>query len=183
MSASDRAARWARALAVPAALGLSVMVSGCGSSKSAVDRSCPRMVVAPNTETITFFGPGGHDAKDLTVGGRITGGSAHCVPEKAGVAVNAEIHFYAQRANLQIKDATFPYFLALVDAQQHVLAQEAYQLHVEFNPGESYREIPTEKLTVHLPLRDKTTAGDFALIIGFQLTPEQLAFNRAAMAR
>jgi hypothetical protein len=39
--------------------------------------------------------------------------------------------------------------------------------------------LPTEKITTHLPLHSTAAGGSFTLIVGFQLTPEQLAFNRA----
>jgi hypothetical protein len=181
MSASDHTGRWARALAVPTALGLAALVSGCGSSSTtAGGMSCPPLVAAPGTATIAIFPAGG--AKTPIVGGRIDGAQARCLRDKTGVAVNTEINFYAERINLQIKDATLPYFIALVDPQERVLAQEGFQLHVVFNPGENYRKLPPEKLTVHLPVRDRAVAADYSVIIGFQLTPEQLAFNRAALA-
>ncbi len=62
--------------------------------------------------------------------------------------------------------------------------QEQFQeKHVEFLPGESYRRMPAEKVTVHLPLINKSDSTIYTIIVGFQLTPDQIAFNRAAHAQ
>jgi hypothetical protein len=163
-----------------AAFALAVStLSGCSSEKQA-EIGCPKVVQAAGADTIALFRPGGHTVNDVMVGGKILGVDAKCVREKVGVAVNAEIEFYAQRASLDIKDATFPYFVALVDPNQHVLTEEGFQFPFPFLPGESYRHLPPEKVTVHLPLKNQADGGAYTVVVGFQLTPDQLAFNRTA---
>lgn len=184
MSATDGARR-PRALALGAAVALGALASACSSRGPVAQTTgpaCPRLVAAPATATIAYLRPGGHSAGDLVVGGKIVRARAHCAPEQGGVAVNTEITFYAQRANVAVTDATFPFFVALVDRQLHVLGEQGFKVHVDFIPGESYREIPPQKITVHLPLKDRAAAGNYAVMVGFQLTPEQIAFNRAALA-
>ena len=161
---------------------VAITLAGCGSNKAA-DLTCPQIVPAPGADTIALFGPGGHTAKDVVVGGKIYSVDAKCVREKVGVAVNAEIAFYAERSRMDIKDATFPYFVALIDPNEHVLTEEGYQLPFQFLPGESYRRVPAEKITVHLPVKNQASGGAYTVIVGFQLTPDQLAFNRAARAQ
>ena len=88
--------------------------------------------------------------------------------------------FYAERASLDIKDAAFPYFVALLDPDEHVLTEAGYQLPIQFLPGESYRRMPAEKITVHLPVTNQASGAAYTVVVGFQLTPNQIAFNRAA---
>ena len=176
MNGPDRARIALRALALVA---VGTLAASCSSSKQAAF-GCPRVITAPGTDKIVLFGPNGHEAKDVKVYGQITDLDFTCKRQKTGVAVNAEIKFYGERAGPQITDATFPYFVALVDPNQHVVTQEAYQFKMEFLPGESYRRMPAEKVTVHLPLRKPTDANDYRIVVGFQLTPDQLAFNRTA---
>lgn len=172
-----------RVMAAGAAFALAAsLLSGCGSSKQA-DLSCPKIMGAPGADTIALFGPGGHAAKDVMVGGKISDLQAKCVPEKVGVAVNAEIQFYAERASMDIKDATFPYFVALLDPQEHVVLEEAFQFPFPFLPGKSYRRLPAEKITVHVPVKKEGEGGAYTVVVGFQLTPDQLAFNRTARAQ
>ena len=142
--------------------------------------TCPKIMPAPGADTIALFGPGGHTVSDVKVGGKFSGLHSTCVREKVGVAINAQIQFYAERASLDIKDATFPYFVALLDPNEHVLTEAGYQLPIQFLPGESYRRMPAEKITVHLPVKNQAEGGAYTVVVGFQLTPDQLAFNRAA---
>ena len=95
----------------PLALGACTWIGGIKQS----DLTCPAVVPAPGADTIAMFSPAGHASKDVVVGGRIFDLSAKCEREKVGLAVNAEIVFMAQRATTEIKDATLPYFVALVD--------------------------------------------------------------------
>jgi hypothetical protein len=159
-----------------------LMLSGCSSDKK-VDITCPKIMPAPNADKIALFAPGGHAAKDVVVGGRITDLEGKCVREKLGVTLNAQIEFYAQRATMDIKAATFPYFVALVDPDGRLLTEEAFTLPVPFLPAESYRIMPAEKITVHLPVKNQEAGSAYTVLVGFQLTPDQIAFNRGARAQ
>lgn len=165
------------ALAALAASALSL--AGCfGGGDSSASNACPKIVTPAETQTIAFFGPNGHKASDVVVGGRIRAVTATCEDEKVGLAVRTDISFEAQRANLTAKDATLPYFVALVGPNQQVLEEQGFKIDMHFLPGETFRRMPDEKITVHLPIRDKSAAGTYAVVVGFQLTPDQIAFNR-----
>lgn len=182
MNASDCAAK---AVGAAFALAATALLFGCSGSASnpTAGNSCPKIVAAPGADAIVLFSPGGHERKDVMVGGKIYSAVARCTREQVGFAVSTDIEFYVERANMAIKDTTLPYFVALVDPQQRVLAEEAYQVQVPFLPGESYRRTPAEKVTIHLPVLNRAAAANYAVIVGFQLTPDQLAFNRSAHTR
>jgi hypothetical protein len=181
MNLAECAANAVRAGFVLAAAGL---LFGCSvSSNPNAATPCPKLIAAPGADSIVLFGPGGHDRRDVIIGGKFYSAAATCRREDPGFAVNTEIEFYAERVNLLVKDTTFPYFVALVDPQEHVMAQESYQVSIQFLPGESYRRTPVEKITVHLPVRNRASATSYAVIVGFQLTPDQIAFNRSLVAR
>jgi len=178
------AARAADALRAGFVLTGALLLFACGSTSNPnAGNPCPTLIPAPGADSIVLFGPGGHDAKDVIIGGKFYSASATCTREPVGVAVNTEIELYAERANLLVKDTVFPFFVALIDPQEHVLVQESYQVPIEFHPGESYRRTYAEKITIHLPVRNRAAATNYAVVIGFQLTPDQIAFNRARVAR
>lgn len=167
-----------RVAALAAVSGATLALAACSGSKE-VSATCPRVVQEPETSMIAFFGAGGgHTAKDVVVGGRIRDVSYQCERRRVGVALNAQISFEAQRANMSIDDADLPYFVALVDPDQKLLKEQGFVAHVAFPPGESYRRIPAEKITVDLPIKDQSTGSTYTVVVGFRLTPEQLAFNR-----
>ena len=183
MRESHGAAWGVRIRAVAAAAILGMAVSSCGTSSSISKMTCPPLIAAPGTNTIAVFRPGGHSAQDVIIRGRLYQADVHCAREKTGVAANAELTFYAARVSPYIADANLPYFVAVVDPTQKVLAQEGFRLHVVFEPGVAIRKMPPEKITVHLPVQNTATAGNYALVVGFQLTPDQLAYNRSFRAQ
>jgi len=181
MNAPIGAARFRRHFAAAAAIGLAALGSGCSPGPgSASDQTCPQLVRATDADTIALFGPSGHALKDVVVAGKIRSGETKCDRETGGVAVKAGISIEAQRSVPAIANAVLPYFVALIDPQQNVLAQNAFELHVQFLAGEQNRRMPEESITVHLPTHSPDTVGQYTIIVGFQLTPEQLAFNRAS---
>jgi len=178
--------RLGRGVSALAALGVTVLVAGCGGSSGerAVAMTCPRIVPASATDTIAVMRPGGHEMKDILVGGKILDASTTCKRVRdGGMDVFTEIHFYAKRADVRTPDTVLPYFVALLDPQQQVIAQEGFQLPVKFYPGEAERRFPAEDITINLPVKNVATGSAYTIVVGFQLTPDQLAFNRAARAQ
>jgi hypothetical protein len=163
------------ALAAAAVLAL----AGCSEKSTRAGLTCPPVQTVPSADTIAFFGPGGHEAKDVTAGARFFKIQTTCARETVGVAVNATIVFYVQRETAATKGATLPYFVALVDPGQHLLTEEAFQSKATFVGADVYTETKPEEITVHIPVKNDTEASAFTVVVGFQLTPDQLAFNRA----
>jgi hypothetical protein len=161
---------------------LPLLASACGGGKKEVETlTCPKVISAPDAARVSLFNPGGdHAARDVSVTARIDTADNKCAREgDHGVTVFTEINFYAERARPTTQSAVVPYFVAVMDPTRNVVAQESFTLNIKFLPAEGYRMLPTEKITTHLPLHSTAAGGSFTLIVGFQLTPEQLAFNRA----
>ncbi|HZT51071.1 MAG TPA: hypothetical protein VFA22_04020 [Stellaceae bacterium] len=161
---------------------MAALVAACSSDPNAKN-PCPAIVAAPGADAIYLFRPGGKERKDVVIAGRVYSTQITCYRRTAGIDANAEIQFYAERINNQVKNTELPYFVALVDPAQHVLSQQAFQVPIVFLPGEGYRRTPPEKITIHLPLRNRAEATAYSVIVGFQLTPEQMAFNRSLGTR
>jgi hypothetical protein len=176
----ERATAALAALVVgPLALAGCAWIGDVGSNKY----TCPNVGQAPGADKIPLFGPAGHASKDVVVGGRIYDISTNCERDKVGLVIDAKITFVADRASAATKDATLPYFVALVDPQQRVLTEESFQITVQFVGGEAERRMPPEDITVHLPVKDPTVGNAYYVIVGFQLTPDQIAFNRSAQGQ
>ena len=61
------------------------------------------------------------------------------------------------------------------------MAKEVFAVSMNFEPGETTRT-HTEYLRQIIPIKSKETAFQYQVLVGFQLSPEQLAYNRAALA-
>jgi len=175
--------RVARAARVASALAAMAVLAGCSSSKPNAGNPCPSIVAAPAADSIFLFRPGGHERKDVIIAAKVYQLNVACTREKTGFAVDAEIEFYAERVSNLVQDTTLPYFVALVDPAQHVLLERAFTVPIQFLPGEGFRRTYPEKITIDLPVRDRASATGYAVVVGFQLTPDQLAFNRSVRAQ
>ncbi|TGY87198.1 hypothetical protein E5163_15875 [Marinicauda algicola] len=77
---------------------------------------------------------------------------------------------------------TYHYFVAVTRKDMVVIDREVYPITVTFPPGEDRVEIVQEFEGIEIPRANETLAGtNFEIIVGFELTEEQLAFNRSGM--
>jgi hypothetical protein len=75
---------------------------------------------------------------------------------------------------------TYPYFVSVTRRDRLVLAKEAYAMNVRFPKGSDIVR-RTEKVDgIVIPRATATVNGtNFEVIVGFDLTADQLAFNRS----
>ena len=74
--------------------------------------------------------------------------------------------------------ADFSYFVALVDPDRNILVQEPFQVHFDFKDNRT--QLATrEEISPHLPLSDVKQASNYQIWIGFQMTADELAYNRS----
>lgn len=74
---------------------------------------------------------------------------------------------------------TYPYFVAVTRRNGKVLAKESFTTQAEFRSGQVTGR--TELVNrIEIPRADASISGvNFEILVGFELTPEQLEFNRA----
>jgi hypothetical protein len=167
------------AVRVAGIVALAVLgLAGC--SGFAEDRSsftCPAATTVPDLQTIARLVPGGKD-EDVQTAGRIASVNSSCNKETAGVATFLSIDFAALRAGPGIKHIDLPYFVAIADSTGNILGKQEFTLGLDF-PGEAATMRSTEKVTAHLPLKNPQLGNVYTIVVGFQLTRNEVDFNRA----
>tara|TARA_R110002073_G_scaffold180431_1_gene338797 strand:+ start:305 stop:871 length:567 start_codon:yes stop_codon:yes gene_type:complete len=74
---------------------------------------------------------------------------------------------------------TFRYFIAVTRRDSVVIHRESFPITVRFRAGEDRVFLQETIDSIMIPRANDTVAGDnFEIIVGFDLTPEQLAWNR-----
>jgi hypothetical protein len=147
-----------------------------GSSEKKV--ACPDTFIAPNLDSLTLLRPGGGASpQDIRFGVKLFSANSTCTGDKAGVRTDTDLLFVVARNDPDIKQGQFTYFVAVADAQQNILAKQDFTLQVEFAPKQNQMRI-SEALKENLPVRDPAIARNYAIVVGLQLTPEQLELNR-----
>jgi predicted small secreted protein len=148
------------------------------------DVPCPPVKVMDELRTMIEF-------KDLskptaeTETGRLTMGevTARCDTLGGDLAVHLDIKVDGKlgpKARIKATDKpsfAFPYFVAVTGPQGGVLAKEIFAASTTYDAKQETLS-QTEAITQHIPLADDGTIPAYSILIGFQLSEEQLTFNR-----
>lgn len=167
--------RFLRCAAIPGVLMLAL--AGCGSTDSVGKLVCPTPLIAPDLDVLAQLRPGGSGPDDVRMGVKVMSVNTSCSTEKVGLSARTRIGFLAARTDPAVKQGDFAYFVAIADAQHNILNKKEYKVSVEFSPRQNQIQI-SDEVTVGLPLHDLSNGGKYAIVVGLQLTPEQLEFNR-----
>lgn len=164
------------------ALGALVMVAGCTTVRSwfgGATPNCPNTYVAPGLDTSSQYRPtGAFTQEDIQATVKLDTARAVCHVAKSGVDVDTEVQFTITRFDPQLTATDLSYFVAL-SSGQNILAKQPFSLRVEFAPNQGQIQI-ADTIREHLPLREPDAAKNYAVIVGLQITRQQLELNRGA---
>lgn len=175
----ERAAgRWSIAawsLAVVAAAA----VAGCSSFGARQNTyTCPATTTVPDLQTLVTVVPGAAGAT-VQSSGRIDSVTATCDREgDTGVVSTVTIEFAGLRTTPAVSRLDLPYFVAMADTTGNILGKQQFTISLNFEPNEPVTRT-SDSITVHLPLKNAQLGNVYTLVVGFQLTQSQLAYNRA----
>jgi hypothetical protein len=171
--------------ALAAAAGL---LAGCQSVSNVLDSPEPNIGPCPSALSL-------YDAHRLVEinGEEITYENVGFTAEIIGV--RSFCSYYGERpilANLEIDmgfgrgpaargDAhTYEYFVAVTRRDMAVIHKETFPVRVEFDAGEDRVYLTEEIEAISIPRAEEGTSGvNFEIIVGYELTPEQIEFNRS----
>ena len=173
--------RFAVRLCVPILL---LPLFGCGPQRNEFAPLCPTPRLIPTLADVTrYAGPGPtHDVTDLILQGRILGVNGSCSagddPSKLPAKVTVSISIQRGPA-MRGRDADIPVFLAVTEGDV-VRDKKVFQLHLAFPPNVDRLTITSPEIDMDLPVSQQKSGAAYSVIAGFQLTPDELAANRAA---
>jgi len=76
------------------------------------------------------------------------------------------------------RTATYQYFVAVTRKNIEVIEKEVFPITITFPEGVDVVEITEDIGEIIIPrANENTSGGNFEIIVGFELTPEQVAFN------
>jgi len=176
------ACRGAVAVALLAVAGL----SACTLFEEELPPVCPDVVVLGDATRLTRFAEGGgRDLLDVDFDARIDNVSVGCElieedDETIMMVAVAPIVTVERGPANRDREARFDYFISVLDPQQAILNKQTFGIAVRF-PGNRSRltfRDDAPPVTVDLPLAGGRTPDVFELVVGFQLSAEELTFNR-----
>jgi len=180
-------------------LAAGLVLAGCGAYDSMRASllgkekilACPRVSVLPEGATLTKFRSGpGRDIIDIVYQGEIRDVLRSCEYDidddtNAGtVAVDLSLVIGAERgAADRERQAKFTYFVAVTDGEKTVLNKTAFDAKVEFPGNRSRVTLTDAAVNLNIPLKSGQSGLEFEIIVGFQMSREEMEFNRRRRAQ
>lgn len=179
-----RAARLRATAAALLAIGLPVLlVGGCTDVfKREERRPCPPVRLEASTAEMTRFRAGpGRDLTDVVMEAEITGFQGACQYADEGDSVEIELvlGFAASLGpGADSRTQTFRYFVAVPRFFPDPAGKKVFETTLTFPDGIDRVRYGGEELTITVPVDPAEGAMAMPVYIGFQLTEEQIEFNR-----
>ena len=73
---------------------------------------------------------------------------------------------------------TYPYFISVITLSGQILSKDVFALAMMYDKGVA-RMVKQDKLRQTIPLMERQSASGFQVVVGFQLTEEELDYNRS----
>lgn len=144
---------------------------------------CPLMgVVYDNSRMVDFAQPGNERYANIEFTGEMQGIRGFCrYLEDDPIAMTLEIDMAFGRGPAATADRqTYRYWVAVVRRGVAPIEKAYFDVDVRWDRGEAVVTRTEEINNIVIPRATAQTSGaNFEILVGFELTPDQLAFNRA----
>jgi hypothetical protein len=155
--------------------GLTILALLLGGCQGYFTGPCPAAGVLADTDRIDLADSSGR----LAYQAEMLGARSTC-RYTARDAFEAELELHVAVRGLEGAGgrAVLPYFVAVTAADRQVVRREARTVAIELGAGR--RTVERVRIEdIRITVAEGMTGADYEILVGFQLTPEQLARNRA----
>ncbi len=169
-----------------AGIFLVLVATGCGMFGGAkvAQYPCPQAGILKDAQRLTKFLPGpGRDLTDVVFQVQLANVRTQCIYGKSGVKIDMLVDIAAERGPAdKSRKAEFAYFVAIANPAGTIPARERFTALLPVIPNVS-RALAVEELEQMIPLPRGRSAENYRIIVGLQVTREELEFNRRPRQR
>ncbi len=167
----------------PAMLAVLFALAGCAGEEKFAP-ACPELTLLPDAADLSRFRPSGRDITDMVLDAKITAVPAQCSRLNVKTVVaRMNVNFAVSRGPAAVgRSAVLQYFVGVTESGR-VLDEQDYQIGVAFPSNIDTVTLSGEDITLNFPVNPQQSADAYRIYVGFRLTPEQLAANRARGTR
>jgi hypothetical protein len=160
-------------------LGLGLALSGCSLVSGDYDNvKCPATGVVGGIGNVSRFDGLGTGFADLAYRASLSETQSDCSVDKDGVTVTVTVSTIAELGPAAPGRTTdFPYFVAIADATDKIIAKQVFANPITFKPDRN-RAGSRDTLSQRIALANPKDADRYHVVLGFQLTEDELAYNR-----
>lgn len=156
-------------------------------SEYLLESPCPQIEIVDDLSSISdFTNPKKQKKENLISRVDIASAESTCKLASKSAIVDLKLIFNGKlgakgRANKSDKPFfSYPFFVAVTTPSGKIMAKEIFAASLTFPPNEDTHTY-YEKLRQIIPIKNKNEARAYKILIGFQVTQDQLAYNRAHM--
>ncbi|MCB9983280.1 MAG: hypothetical protein H6861_06370 [Rhodospirillales bacterium] len=145
---------------------------------------CPAVDAVEELQSLSEFTDINNQSDDnLVAKVDITNLQSACSYDERSVTIDVRTDFVGTLGTQGRAPASFsyPFFVAITSAGGEILAKEVFAAQVNYDAGQTTYSY-TEKLRQIIPIETKARGSHYKVLVGFQLTPDQLAYNRKMIA-
>ena len=169
----------------PAVLLATAMLLGCSSDDKRMN-VCPRVAVLSEAGKITRFRPGpGRDILDIRLSGRyrrhrgllrVSGCQTRCQARHRSGCAGVRVQPRRRQPDPQID---FTYFVSVVN-DGDILSKQQFEAQTRLHRQRSRVIVQDDDppITIDIPLPYKAAEYEYEVLVGFQLTADELAYNQ-----
>ena len=191
---SRKSARVIHGLGLVALLLAPLALSGCGMFTSKEDEAmeaiaaaapkpCPTVGVLAGADSITVFKGKGHDLTDVVLKAEIDKAVTTCEYDTGDHTISVDIAFNGSAEMgpaATSSDMNLKGFLAITRTDGKLVNKDVYDIPISFDKGtRQMRFLKSIDGTV-VPYGGSVNGSIYEMLVGFQVTKEQLDFNRKA---
>ncbi|HYN39110.1 MAG TPA: hypothetical protein VES39_07655 [Rhodospirillales bacterium] len=162
-----------------------LVLQGCSSDDKQM-KVCPRVAVLSEAGTMTRFQPGpGRDILDIDFQGDIGDIIASCeYPDAKGGARRvtvqvAPVFVFSRGAANREAVIDFTYFVSVV-RNEEILSKQQFEVQTQFAANRARVIVRDDNppISIDIPLPYKAAEYEYEVLLGFQLSAEDLDYNR-----
>ncbi|MBN9560985.1 MAG: hypothetical protein J0H14_09705 [Alphaproteobacteria bacterium] len=166
----------------PTAVLLATLAGCSGPVTSTFPPECPHAGVLADAADLTRYrsaGAAGHDLTDMVLDGQITGVSGDCTrASRRELDVSVAVSMRLTRGPAARGPVgSVPFFVAVTQNGQ-VLDKQVYHITPDFAANSDTVRLTSDPVSLTLPISVEKTGSAYDLVVGFQLTPDEVALNR-----
>jgi hypothetical protein len=162
------------------------LATGCSSGKD-VAPACPRVAVLNGAGSLTRFGPGsGRDILDVDFQAEMADVVSACRDDQKrdgrpiSLVALAPVLIASRGPANHDRQARFSYFVSVIDSGQQILTKQIFPVEIDFSDNRNRVVLRDDNppITVDVPNAKGSGARAYEILVGFQLTQDEIDYNR-----
>lgn len=154
-----------------------------------VSADCPRVSALPELARVTQFADETKPVPStILTETEITKIDSSCITSEDSINLDIVLNFTSKLGTAGLAQGasqssyTHAYFVAVVHPDGSILAKDVFGLSPVFSSGQK-EVFSSERLQQTIPLSSKIPASQYQIMVGFQLSEAELAYNRSLTPR